>query len=291
MNSVITLTTDFGMSDPYVGIMKGVILDVNPAASIIDLTHNIEPQNILQAAWAVKTAFQYFPAGALHVIVVDPGVGTGRRIVALETEKYIFLAPDNGVLTLVLDEVEVVRACQVDNKDYFLKKVSSTFHGRDIFAPAGAHISTGIDIGKMGRKIDADGLVTLDVKRPCLAAGGRLTGSVMDVDRFGNLTTDISRALLEKSFPDILPEKFRIRIKENEIKGLSESYQSVERGRLLSIIGSSDTLEVALGLGSAASFCQAAAGDTVTVAVPRDEAHESLNSPVEDGETGFKSKG
>jgi len=268
MNSVITLTTDFGISDPYVGMMKGAILAVNPAASIIDLTHSIEPQNLVQAAWAIKTAFKYFPPGTLHVIVVDPGVGTDRRIIALETEKTIFMAPDNGVLTFVMDEVEASCAYHIDNKDYFFKKISRTFHGRDIFAPVGAHISTGVDIGRMGKKIPVSDLVTLDIGRPRITDNGRLIGSVMNIDRFGNLTTDISRALLEKSFPDITPDRLCIRIKENEIKGLSESYQSVGKDFPLAIIGSSDTLEIALNCGSAASFYQTSTGDIVTVAVP-----------------------
>lgn len=267
MNSVITLTTDFGISDPYVGMMKGIILAVNPAACVIDLTHNIEPQNLVQAAWAIKTAFTVFPAGTLHVIVVDPGVGTDRRIIALETEKYIFLAPDNGVLTFVMDEIEAGCVYHIDNQDYFLKKISRTFHGRDIFAPVGAHISTGIDIGKMGKKIHANDLVKLDTNRPRITDNGRLTGSIMNIDRFGNLTTDISRALLEKLFPDITLERFFIRIKENEIKGLSESYQSVGKDCPLAIIGSSDFLEIALNCGSAASFYQASMGDMITVTV------------------------
>jgi len=127
MNSVITLTTDFGMSDPYVGMMKGIILAVNPAACVIDLTHSIEPQHLVQAAWAIKTAFTYFPAGTVHVIIVDPGVGTDRRIIALETEKHVFLAPDNGVLTFVMDEIEVYCAYHIDNQDYFLKSFFNFF--------------------------------------------------------------------------------------------------------------------------------------------------------------------
>ncbi len=268
MNSIITLTTDFGISDPYVGMMKGIILAVNPAARIIDLTHSIEPQNLVQAGWAIKTAFTVFPAGTVHMIVVDPGVGTDRRIIAIETGNYIFLSPDNGVLTFVMEEIEAGRVYHIDNQDYFLKKISRTFHGRDIFAPVSAHISTGIDIGKMGTRIHADDLVTLDISRPHITDNGRLTGSIMNIDRFGNLTTDISKELLEKIFPEIPPERLFIQIKADEINGLSESYQSVEKNCPLAIIGSSGFLEIALNCGSAASFYQASMGDPITICVP-----------------------
>ncbi|MFO7560532.1 MAG: SAM-dependent chlorinase/fluorinase [Desulfobacterales bacterium] len=275
MNSVITLTTDFGISDPYVGMMKGIILTVNPAARVIDLSHSIEPQNLVQAGWVIKTAFTAFPAGTVHVIVVDPGVGTDRRIIAVEAGNYIFLAPDNGVLTFVMEEIEAGRVYHIDNRDYFLKKISRTFHGRDIFAPVSAHISTGIDIGKMGTKIHANDLVTLDRSRPHIADNGRLTGSIMNIDRFGNLTTDISKELLKKSFPEISPDRLFIQIKANEIKGLSESYQNVEKNFPLAIIGSSGFLEIALNCGSAASFYQASAGDIVTVCVSVARLHHA----------------
>lgn len=275
MNSVITLTTDFGNSDPYVGMMKGIILTVNPAARVIDLSHRIEPQNLVQAGWVIKTAFTAFPAGTVHVIVVDPGVGTDRRIIAMETGNYIFLAPDNGVLTFVMEEIEAGRVYHIDNQDYFLKKISRTFHGRDIFAPVSAHISTGIDIGKMGTRIHVNDLVTLDRSRPCITDDGRLTGSIMNIDRFGNLTTDISKELLEKTYPEISPDRLFIQIKANEIKGLSESYQSVEKNFPLAIIGSIGFLEIALNCGSAASFYQASAGDIVTVCFPVARLHHA----------------
>lgn len=270
MNSVITLTTDFGMSDPYVGMMKGVILSINPSADIIDLTHHIEPQNLIQAAWTIRSSFMYFPAKTLHMVVVDPGVGTDRRIIAIETEKYVFLSPDNGVLTLILDELEAGNAYHIDNSDYFLKRISRTFHGRDIFAPVCAYISTGVDIRKMGRRIDFADIVKLDIKQPRMMDNNRLSGSIMNIDRFGNLTTDISEALMEKSFPSVTFDRLRIQIGKNEIIGLSENYQGVGKYCPLALIGSSGFLEIALNCGSAASFYQVSMGDQVMVCVQAD---------------------
>jgi len=265
MNTVITLTTDFGISDPYVGMMKGVILSIHPSVEIIDLTHHIQPQNLIQAAWAIRSSFMYFPAKTLHMVVVDPGVGTDRRIIAIETEKYVFLSPDNGVLTLILDELEAGSAYHIDNPDYFLKRISRTFHGREIFAPVGAHIYTGVDIRKMGRRIDFAALVKLDIKEPCMMENNRLCGSIVNIDRLGYLTTDIDEALMEKSFPEVTPDRLRIRIGEKEIKGLSENYQGAEKYNPLALIGSSGFLEIALNCGSAASFYQASMGDQVMV--------------------------
>jgi S-adenosylmethionine hydrolase len=265
MNSVITLTTDFGISDPYVAVMKGVILTVNPAAVIIDLTHHIAPQNLVQAAWTIKAAFSFFPPGTVHVIVVDPGVGTDRRIIAFETEKYIFLAPDNGILTLLMDELENGCVYHINNPDYFLEKISRTFHGRDVFAPVAAHITKGVRVDEMGTKIHAGDPVRLDMNRPRLEDDGALTGSIIGIDRFGNLTTNISRELLGRSFQEFLSNNAYIKIKGKGIQGLSESYQSADKGEPVAVIGSSGFLEIAINCGNATSFYQASEGDRVTV--------------------------
>lgn len=144
--SIVTLLTDFGIEDAYVGTMKGVILSVNPSTVIIDITHHIEPQNLIRAAYIISSFYKYFPQGSVHIVVVDPGVGSDRAIIAVNVMKHIFLAPNNGVLTLLLDEDEIESIVRVENTRFFLKPVSQTFQGRDIFAPVGAYISKGIDI-------------------------------------------------------------------------------------------------------------------------------------------------
>ena len=151
--SIITLTTDFGTQDEYVGLMKGVILSINPAVTIVDITHQIDSQDVAQAAFSIHSAFSYFPAQTVHLIVVDPGVGTARNLLALETRKQFFIAPDNGVLTLLFNEEDITSLVCVTNPEFFLNKVSATFHGRDIIGPVGAHISKGIELTKLGAEI------------------------------------------------------------------------------------------------------------------------------------------
>ena len=151
--SIITLLTDFGTEDAYVGVMKGVILSINPSAEVVDVCHYINPQDLIEAAYLIKSSYRYFPKGTIHIIVVDPGVGGNRLIVAVKLSGHIFLAPDNGVLTLLLDEGEVDTIVRVENTHYFLNSISQTFHGRDIFAPVGSHLSRGVFIENLGSKL------------------------------------------------------------------------------------------------------------------------------------------
>jgi len=172
--SILTLLTDFGTEDAYVGMMKGVILSINPQAVIIDITHQIDPQDLIQAAYIIKSSYRYFPEGTVHLLVVDPGVGSDRAIVALEMMGHIFLAPDNGVLTLLMDEGETDSIVSVENTRYFLESVSRTFHGRDIFAPVGAHLCRGLDIKNLGSPLDQQNLVHLKILKPYISGNNQL---------------------------------------------------------------------------------------------------------------------
>ncbi len=251
MTGIITLTTDFGLEDEYVGVMKGVILSICPAATIVDITHGISPQNCIQAAYIIDAAYRYFPAGTIHLAVVDPGVGTGRTMAALRADGHVFLAPDNGVLSFLLQK-DGIFAVRLNRSEYFLKDVSTTFHGRDVFAPAAAHLAAGVDLEALGEPVDRGALMTLDLGRPRIGADGRLSGTVVWADRFGNLTTSIDAASLDaylRSKPGSAQPV--IRIGEYRIAGLSSAYADAEPGRALALIGSRGYLEISVNRGNA----------------------------------------
>ncbi len=263
--SVITLLTDFGTEDEYVGVMKGVILSVNPHATIIDITHSIDPQDLTQAAYMIQSSYKYFPKGSVHIAVVDPGVGSRRAIVAVRMKDYIFLAPDNGVLTLLTDTGDIDSVIQVENSEYFLQTVSQTFHGRDIFAPVAAHISKGLEINKLGPHAELKNLARLQISEPYISEHSELIGKIISIDRFGNLITNITLKYLEKFCKSYIKEDFEIRIGENKIIGLAESYASARPQTPLAIIGSRGYLEIAVNCGNAKSFLRAEKGNTVEV--------------------------
>ena len=271
----IVLTTDFGSVDPYVGVMKGVILSINPQASIIDLSHQVQPQNLLQAAFLLGTSRHYFAPQAIHLVVVDPGVGTRRRILLLETPTARFLAPDNGVLSQVLLDhltdppqqagwVPVPDGCSayaLSNPQYWLQPVSNTFHGRDIFAPVAAHLSLGIGPGELGEIMEQ--VVWLPFPQP-VHEGEDIRGQVIYQDHFGNLITNIPERLLAQA------EQATVTIKGESIRGLSRTFHDddhpIEK-QLLALIGSHGYLEVAVRDGSAALVLAAQAGEPVSVTV------------------------
>lgn len=268
MTPVITLTTDFGLSDGYVAAMKGTILAINPQVTIVDISHQVKPQDIAGAAFLLGTAYHYFPAGTIHVIVVDPGVGTERRAIALSTPVASFVAPDNGVLSYVMEQEGArpgntahqrtlspgMKAVALTNASYWRHPLSATFHGRDIFAPVAAHLSRGVLMEEMGEPISS--LTVFPVPRPQRLADGSLSGEVIYIDYFGNLITDIKDADLPKG--DLLVE-----VAGHQIRGLSASY--AQGAELLAIIGSSGRLEVSGKNGSAAQLLQAKVGDGVMV--------------------------
>lgn len=263
--SIITLLTDFGTEDAYVGIMKGVILSVNPSAVIIDITHHIDPHDLIETAYIIKSSYRYFPEGTVHVIVVDPGVGSDRAIVALEMMDHIFLAPDNGVLTLLMDEGKIDSIVRVENTRYFLESVSHTFHGRDIFAPTGAHLSKGMDIKKLGSCLDKQDLVNLRIQKPYISDKGELVGNIVSFDRFGNCISNIDMNDLKKFNEGDSARRLEIKIGKSTIKGLSHSYADVEFGRPFAIIGSFGYLEIALNKGNAKRYFGIAKEDNITL--------------------------
>jgi len=263
--SIITLLTDFGIEDAYVGTIKGVILSVNPSAMIVDITHQIDPQDLIEAAYVIKSTYRYFPKGTVHVIVVDPGVGSDRAIVALEMMGHIFLAPDNGVLTLLMDEGRIDSITRVKNSHYFLEPLSQTFHGRDIFAPVGAHISKGVDLKKLGSGLDLNDMVHLSIRKPSITDEGELVGTIVSVDRFGNCITNIDLNCLEKFYKPGFEKNLVIAIGECEIKGLSKNYDGVGLKQPLAIIGSLGYLEIALNCGRASRHFGAQKGDPIRV--------------------------
>ncbi|MBI2861612.1 MAG: SAM-dependent chlorinase/fluorinase [Chloroflexi bacterium] len=239
---VITLTTDFGLRDPYVGQMKGVILSINPEAVIVDLCHDIPSQDVQEGAFVLGTSFRHFPPGTIHVAVVDPGVGTSRRAMAVEAAGMAFLAPDNGLLSWVLAQEATWRAVSLSNPKYWRPTVSRTFHGRDIFAPVAAYLSLGVSMDDLGEPV-ADP-VLLPMPTAARTEEGGLIGHVIHVDRFGNIITDIAA--------EDLPEgALTIEVAGQLIEGLAGSY--AEATGLLALIGSSDHLEIAWSEGSAAA--------------------------------------
>ena len=270
--AIITLTTDFGIDDAYVAAMKGVILDINPGATIVDISHSVAPQDIHQGAFVFSTAYSYFPQDTVHLVVVDPGVGGPRRAIILETDNAIFVAPDNGVLSYVIQASTRKRtsrptlmklppelqAFEITNPKCWHHPVSSTFHGRDIFAPVAAHISLGKPLNELGQAVTSINVFPLP--RPLPDAKGNLIGYILHVDHFGNLITDITSQ-------DLPSGKFRIEVAGHKIGSLSQSYEQAQE--LLAIIGSSGHLEIALKSGSAARLLGSKVGDELRLVSPR----------------------
>ncbi|MGD8262474.1 MAG: SAM-dependent chlorinase/fluorinase [Desulfobacterales bacterium] len=265
--SIITLLTDFGVDDEYVGLMKGVVLTINPDVTIVDITHHIGPQDIVQAAYTISSTYPYFPAGTIHLIVVDPGVGTERAILAVKANCQFFLAPDNGVLTLLLNEDNEATIIRVTNSNYFLNPVSHTFHGRDIFSPVGAHISRGVNLKAFGTETDLTHVVRLKDFHAQIDQNGDLIGRVVSIDNFGNLITNIDAGMLAHSCKTGSAVKACVTIGGHVVKGLSTTYANVELNTPAALIGSRGYMEIAVNGGSAAQFFNIHRGDNVQVKV------------------------
>jgi S-adenosylmethionine hydrolase len=275
MNSIITLTTDFGYDDAYVAAVKGAILSVNPDANVIDISHSIKPQNILQAAFILSVAYRYFPKQTIHMAIVDPGVGSERQGIILKTPLAIFVAPDNGILSYIIDDLVSVENHSLTEQSHDLKEmvfkkgleavaitdprfwrhpVSSTFHGRDIFAPVAASLSLSISLYEFGEKINS--LHVLPIPRPSLDSDGNLIGQVLHVDRFGNLITNIKSN-------DLPGKNVVVEVAGYCIQGISDYY--AQNKGVIAVVGSSGYLEVSLRDGSACDFLGTAVGDAIKV--------------------------
>jgi S-adenosylmethionine hydrolase len=261
---VITLSTDFGWDDPYLGIMKGVILGINPRVTLVDITHGLSPKRLREAAFKLATAADFFPKGTIHLAVVDPGVGGARRPIAVKTKTQIWIGPDNGLFTRILQAFPDFRVFHLTNPEYFLRPVSHTFHGRDIFAPAAAHLSRGISLASLGNPISDP--VLLDLPEPTVKKNA-LIGRVLYADRFGNLITNLSREVMKDRMADRDIRDIRIRIGTRTIQGLHENYARIKPGRLLALFGSSGYLEIACNLGSAAKMMGYVPGKVMEVKI------------------------
>jgi hypothetical protein len=244
MAPLITLTTDFGIRDPYVAAMKGVIYGLCPGAQIIDLTHDIAPQNVLEAALFVAGSTPFFPPGTIHTVVVDPGVGTERKPLVARVGEQWYVCPDNGVLTLLGRRFDLLDARCISRREFMREEVSATFHGRDIFAPTAARLAAGADPADVGEPV-LD-LVTLAVPAPCEESEGLFIGEVIHVDHFGNAISNISRARLGGR-PVTMVQAGRVRL-----DGICRTYGDVPPGQPVALFGSSDHLEVAVNGGNAA---------------------------------------
>lgn len=257
--SIITLTTDFGTGSPYVAAMKGVILSINPTVTLVDITHDIRPQDVRQAALVLDDVTGRFPPATIHVVVVDPGVGTDRAIVYAEIGHRRFVAPDNGVLSRVARRITPSKLIRISEPEYWLESVSATFHGRDIMAPVAARVSSGLDPNKLGSPLEK--LVMLDWPEP-VASPGEIEGEILDVDSFGNLITNVDAEMLAE-VPDV--RQARVQLGEHQTDGISTTYADRPQGALIALVGSTGRLELAIVSGSAAKTLQAAVGDPVAV--------------------------
>jgi S-adenosyl-L-methionine hydrolase (adenosine-forming) len=255
---LITLTTDFGYTDPFVGIMKGVIHGINPQAQVVDLSHGIPAQNIMAAALVLRQSAKYFPRGTIHVVVVDPGVGSTRRPLLVELEESYFIGPDNGVLSLVMEEKTPGRIVHLSNPAYQLQPTSATFHGRDIFAPAAAYLSRGVAPETFGEPIKDFARLSLPA---VIKTGTTIEGEVVYIDGFGNLFTNIGADDL-KNLPG---HRLRIMLHDLSILGLMANYAAVEQDRYVALINSWGLLEIAIYKGSARKRSGAIIGDKVQV--------------------------
>ena len=258
--TTLTLTTDFGIKDGFVGTMKGVIWSICPAVQIADISHTIAPQNVLEGAFALWRAYPFFPAGSVHVAVIDPGVGTRRRPLAARLGTHFFVGPDNGLFTPIYEDAEKNRWPQeivhLTNRKYFLAQVSRTFHGRDIFAPVGAHLANGVPLADLGPAV-TDPLRLIMPKPEKTLTGWRAHVTVVDI--FGNLTTDLPASALESQ------ESILFRMFGREVRGLVDSYGHAQPGALVALVDSENFIEIAAVNGSAAKLLGAVVGDVVDV--------------------------
>jgi S-adenosylmethionine hydrolase len=261
---VITLLTDFGLQDSYVGQMKGAIAAINPEAIIIDLTHAIPPQQVWQAAVTLCDAVEAFPPGTIHLVVVDPGVGSTRRAVAAEIGQYRFVFPDNGLLSPILGRHPIRRAVELNQPRWWRPTVTGTFHGRDLFAPVAAAWSLGHDLTEFGSPL-GEPLAELSLP-DCsvnLGADGATTeirGQVLTIDHFGNLITNIPRMVIPAQ-----SAQMTIQISKSELSGIVRCYADGREGDCIALFGSSDRLEIAVVNGHAAQFLDASVGQAVEI--------------------------
>jgi S-adenosylmethionine hydrolase len=259
---IITLTTDFGNSDHFVGTMKGVILDILPEARIVDICHSVQAFDVLDGALTISQAYSYFPNRTIHVVIVDPGVGTARRPILASSDKYHFVAPDNGVLSLVYAREPRMHVRHITSEHYFLQPVSNTFHGRDIFAPVAAYLAKEVDSLKFGDEVED--YVRFSAPKPKAVDQNRVRGVVLKVDRFGNLITNITPQDVPMLFA-AEGKAFKIVVGNSEITEIHNAYAEGAPGEVIGVLGSMGFLEIAANRGVAAQLTGAGKGTDVTI--------------------------
>jgi S-adenosylmethionine hydrolase len=261
---IVTLTTDFGLNDHFVGTIKGVILDIVPGVEIVDICHSVQAFDVLDGALTIAQAYSYFPNGTVHLVVVDPGVGTARRPIIVTSERHHFVAPDNGVLSLIYGREERLHVRHVTAEHYYLQPVSNTFHGRDVFAPITAYLAKGVDPEKFGDEITD--FVRFNAPKPKPVDSNTIRAVVLKVDRFGNLVTNVTPQDVPALFqPE--PPPFKILIGKREITELHTNYAQGVPGSIFGILGSMGYLEIAANRGSAAQLLGTGKGTEVNLVI------------------------
>ena len=259
---IVTLTTDFGLNDHFVGTLKGVILDITPDAQIVDICHSVQAFDVLDGALTLAQSYSHFPNGTVHLVVVDPGVGTERRPIIASTERHHFVAPDNGVLSLVYAREERLHVRQVTSDHYFLQPVSNTFHASNIFEPISAYLAKGVDSAKFGEEITD--FVRFSAPKPKPVDAKTLRGVVLKVDRFGNLVTNITPQDAPLLFQP-QPPPFKLTVGKREITEMHTVYAEGAPGEVFGILGSMGYLEIAANRGAAAQIIAAGKGSEVSL--------------------------
>ncbi|MGH9510691.1 MAG: SAM hydrolase/SAM-dependent halogenase family protein [Terriglobales bacterium] len=271
---IITLTTDFGLNDHFVGAVKGVILGIASEVEIVDICHSVQPFDILDGALTIAQAYTYFPAGTVHLVVVDPGVGTDRRPIIASTERHHFVAPDNGVLSLIYAREERLRVHHVTSEHYFMEKVSNTFHARDVFSPVAAYLAKRVETAKFGAEITD--FVRFNTPKAKPLNGNTLRGVVLKVDRFGNLVTNITAEDAPMLF-EPQPPPFKIVVGKREITEVRFAYADGAPGEVFAIPGSMGYLEIAANRGSAFQLLGSGKGTEVNLILEGAAATSSGN--------------
>lgn len=258
---IVTLTTDFGESDHYIACMKGVILQHAPDAQIVDVTHAIQPHDIVHGAFVLRQVFEHFPAGTIHVGVVDPGVGTSRRLIAVSYESQVFLVPDNGLISLIHRDFPMEQLRSIENTRLFRPQVSSTFHGRDVLAPVAGQLAQGLHFENVGPIVEQLEILNLD--RPTLLPNHGVEGQILYVDRFGNLISNISET--DVSAIAATGRALNVYVGPLRVGPLRLTYAEVAPGEIIALIGSTGMLEVAINQGNAAIQLRASPGTIIVV--------------------------
>lgn len=261
--SVITLTTDFGYKDPFIGMMKGVILGINPLVKIVDITHDITPYDIKEGALTIGTSYYYFPLKTVHIAVVDPGVGSSRRPILIVTDKHYFIGPDNGIFSLIYtSRTEVLEVIHITSEHYFLPQRGATFHGRDVFAPAAAWLTRGVEATKLGDMITD--YVTLQFPVVSKPSKTVIEGEIIYIDRFGNCMTNIKSSDLDELVSSRPEVKIKV-VAKNKQTELKNFYSQVSDKNLYSLINSSGHLELFVFKGNASASFDMKIGDPISV--------------------------